>query len=129
MMILVKSVKNQICLFVLVIDWSDRSVKLSCTLSSLPWSVNIVKYIKVYKCMSYKISRNRIRKYKMCCINFHLIVDPFTFNKYCIHACTLFYMILHNTINKTLYNKVFFGTIFTDLLMFSCIYIDPVSKA
>ena len=56
----------------------------------------------------------------MCCINIHLTINPPTFNKYCIFK--LLYMIVTYQ-NKALYNKVYFGTSFTNLLMFSCIHV------
>ena len=48
-------------------------------------------------------------------MNIHLTIDLFTFN----YMCNVLYTTITHYQNKTLYNKVFFGTIFTDLMMFS----------
>ena len=56
----------------------------------------------------------------MFCINIRLTINPFTFNTDCI--CKLLYMIVTRYKNKTLYNRVFFSTKFTVLMMFSCIH-------
>ena len=44
------------------------------------------QYYKVYKAISYNISERESESIKMCCINIHLTVNPFTFNKYCIYT-------------------------------------------
>ena len=52
----------------------------------------------------------------MCYINIQLTIYLFTVNKYCI--CILLDITITHYQNKTLYNKVFFGTNFMDSLMF-----------
>ena len=59
----------------------------------------MLKCIKLYLTMFSErepnFSEREPGSKKMCCINIHLTVNPFTFNKYCIimliimHDCTL----------------------------------------
>ena len=56
----------------------------------------------------------------MYCINIHLNIDLFTFHKHCI--CKLLYMIGTHYNNKMLFQKLFFCTIFMDLLIYSSVH-------
>ena len=68
--------------------------------------------------MFYKIFRKQSENIKICCIDTNII--SITNHKY--YLCKLFYKIVTHFYNKTLYNKVFFGTNLTDLLMYSRTY-------
>ena len=79
----------------------------------------VIKYaLKCIKLYLTKFSKRKSKSIKMCCTNIYLTVDPLKFEKYCI--CSLLYMLVTHYQNKMLYNRVFFGANFTDLLMFSC---------
>ena len=74
---------------------------------------------KVYKLYLNKIFIKIIIKYKKNVLHKYSFArfNPFTLNIDCI--CKLLYMIVSHYHNKTLYNRLFFGTIFTDFLMLS----------
>ena len=84
------------------------------------------QFICIYTCLKCiklyltTFSERDSQSIKMCCINVHFNVDLITFNKYCI--CKLLYIIVSHYQNKLLLNNFFFSTLFTDLLMFSCIH-------
>ena len=69
-------------------------------------------YINFPRCV--QVFRKEIRNFekKNCSINIYLTGNPFTLNKYQYCLCKLLYMIITHYQNKTLYNKVFFGTNF-----------------
>ena len=59
----------------------------------------------IKQCVLQKFSEMKSESFKMCCINIHLTVSPFTFNKYCIYL--LVYMTVTYCQNKMLYNKFY----------------------
>ena len=84
--------------------------------------LNLRKLYQSIKCIKLyftKISEKETRSIKMCCINIHFSVNPFTFSVDCL--CKYVYIIVTHYQNKTLYNRVLSGTIFMVLLMLSCI--------
>ena len=56
----------------------------------LPLKTCDLKRVQLYLT---KCSERESLSIKMCCINIHLKIDQFTFNKYCI--CKWLYMVLH----------------------------------
>ena len=80
-----------------------------------------ISTLQVYKVYLTKLSNMISVSVKMCSINIHLTINTPTFIKYCINK--LLYKTVTHYQNKTLYNKVFFGTNFMHLQMFLHIHI------
>ena len=93
-------------------------LKIKEVLPSMQWTKIEIISFKVSKAIS--TSERESKSMKMCGINIHLTIHPFTFNKYFISK--LLYMIVINYQNKTLYNKVLFDTYLMALVMFSRIH-------
>ena len=58
----------------------------------------------MYKAIPHKFFKREVKKYKMCCININLAVNPLNLNKCCI--CNLLYMTITLYQNDTLCNIV-----------------------
>ena len=56
--------------------------------------------LKMYKLYLTNFQKRYPKVTKMCCTNIHLIVNPLTFNKYCM--CNLLYIVITHNQNKIL---------------------------
>ena len=72
--------------------------------------------LKCIKLHVTKFSKQKSENVKFCCINIHLTFNTLFFHKYCM----CLYMTFTHYLNKMFYNKVTFGSNFTDLFKTVC---------